>query len=390
MIRISLFTLFFFFGSFTWASALEGSQRRFFDQIQESVFTRAELPELGHFAQCYDKKWSCQTGREIFVQAIDELFEADAIPAEELSNILAAELEKDIPLFDTVNILYSFKDKLPSLWLRYSHKILQGEMDQRVQDYIESHSVEKVQDWTDRYDIAKALLTVEPPIQSYWDGRYYLKPRIFMFCRDNRKQPCLMLMKDATGRLMRHRDGTPWTQGSLGFSRHKKDFHQTNGNTPSGVFRIDGVMPSADRPLVFGEFRRLILNFVGHSSNESNLKKLLPAVTHNHTWWQEGVIARNNGRGLFRIHGTGLRSSSSKSYYPFVPTAGCVAKRENNYNKVVYKDQRELLDKLMRSSGLDPIYENETKILGLLYVIDIDKKDEPVTLSSLKQAGIID
>ena len=257
------------------------------------------------------------------------------------------------------------------------------ELDQRSLDYLESHEQVTTSDWNDRYDVAKALLTEEPPIQTYWDGRYYQKPRIYMFCRDNRKQKCLMLMKDAAGNLI------DWSQESLGHSRHRKDFHQTNGNTPSGVWRIDSVMPSADQQRVFGKFRRLIINFVGHSQDEINIKKLLPTMTHNHSWWHEGVVARNNGRGLFRIHGTGLRSSRFRSYFPLVPTAGCVAQSENTYNKIIYRDQRLLLDQLMVASGLDPIYENETEILGLLYVIDIDKKEEPVTIESLKEVGIL-
>ena len=45
---------------------------------------------------------------------------------------------------------------------------------------------------------------------------------------------------------------------------------------------------------------------------------------------------------------------------------------------------------MMVASGFDPIYENESRLLGLLYVIDIDKKKSPVTLEALREAGIID
>lgn len=233
------------------------------------------------------------------------------------------------------------------------------------------------------------LIYIEPPIDQYKSGRYVATPRIYMFCRQQRQFPCLMIMKNPDGSLRTTDDGqTLWSHPALGYSRHKKSYNQTNGNTPSGVFRIDSVMPEADQQFTFGKFRRLILNFVASTKNEEDHKKLLPESNHNLSWWREAVVARDIGRGLFRIHGTGLRSSSWADYFPLVPTSGCIAQRENRYRDVTYIDQRELLDELMVASGLEPRFENETKLRGLLYVVNIDNEERAVTLADLHNYGI--
>jgi hypothetical protein len=196
-------------------------------------------------------------------------------------------------------------------------------------------------------------------------------------------------MRNRAGEIHRNADGEIWTHPSLGFSRHEKEFFEKNGNTPSGIFRIDGVMAEADQKLVFGKNRRLILNFVGNSTDEENQVKLLPTSSLQTKWWREAVIARDMGRGSFRIHGTGLRSNSWKNYYPFVGTSGCIAQRENKYGENEYNDQRVLLDELMKVSGFDPTFENESSIRALLYVINIDKKKSQVELKDLKANGIL-
>jgi hypothetical protein len=90
-----------------------------------------------------------------------------------------------------------------------------------------------------------------------------------------------------------------------------------------------------------------------------------------------------------RIHGTGkINEDPASPYYPLMPTMGCISQRENSYGEVEYKDQRQILDTLMIASGLDPVFENEEKLLGLLYVIDIDDQQAPVTIETLRTKGI--
>lgn len=133
----------------------------------------------------------------------------------------------------------------------------------------------------------------------------------------------------------------------------------------------------------------MILDFLPKSKSEKNIRAVLPASSWNAQWWQEGVIARNIGRGLFRIHGTGQPAPVNEPYYPFFGTSGCVAQRENFYDGVEYKDQRLLLDRLMHSLGMHSVYENEESIQGLLFVMNINSEDRAVELSDLHRLKIL-
>ena len=215
-------------------------------------------------------------------------------------------------------------------------------------------------------------------------GEYRKVTRLYVFCRKNRKQSCLMLMKDKDGNFVRDEYGEIWNQRKLAYSGYVLPYDQSNGNTPQGLFTIDSVMPTTNNQRIYGKFRRIILDFVGKSSKEKDVRYYIPDELEKMNWWQESVIARNNGRSLFRIHGVGYQNIfPSTDFYPFIPTAGCIASLEGEYDGVVYKDQQILLDTFMKSMGLEPKYENEVKIKGLLYVVNINDEDRPVELEDI-------
>jgi hypothetical protein len=231
-------------------------------------------------------------------------------------------------------------------------------------------------EWTNDQKIS--LLRFEPNWRRSLRS-YKGKVKLYMFCRHNREHPCRLIMKDANGRWHRDSQGKLWSQPKLGLSRHGLPAHQTNGDTPQGIYTIDSVMPEANRQLVFGKYRRLILNFISQSRREKDFKSLMPKNTEGLSWWQEGIVARDVGRSLLRIHGTGLiNTDPASSYYPFFATSGCIASRENRYDGIEYHDQRLLLDEMMKASGLNVTYANEARLKGLLYVVDIDSQEKEV------------
>lgn len=238
-------------------------------------------------------------------------------------------------------------------------------------------------------DMISDLFHKTPDVTTYMNGEYVKSVKIFNFCRTNRLYPCLMVMKDIHGEVVRNADGSIWTNKSLASSKHGLPTYTKNGNTPTGIFTIDSVMPVADQQSSYGKFRRMILNFVPKSKNEALLRSLLPASSHNDDWWKSSVTARDIGRNLFRIHGTlKINNDPNVPYYPFVRTSGCIAQRENTYDGVKYQDQRDLLDSIMRAMDLRPTYENEVRIKGILYVVEIDDKDAPVEAEDLLLRGI--
>ncbi len=238
-------------------------------------------------------------------------------------------------------------------------------------------------------DLIADLFHNTPDATTYMNGEYVMSVKLFVFCRQNRLYPCLMVMRDIHGQVVRNSDGSIWTHKALASSARGLPSYTRNGNTPAGIMTIDSVMPVADQQISFGKFRRMILNFIPQSVDETLLKSLLPTSSHQDDWWKSSVVARDIGRNLFRIHGTGKINLDPKvPYYPFMRTSGCIAQQENEYNGVTFKDQRILLDTIMMAMDLEPNYENELKVKGILYLVELDDKNLPVSVEDLTSRGI--
>jgi hypothetical protein len=238
-------------------------------------------------------------------------------------------------------------------------------------------------------DIVADLFHKTPDMTTYMNGEYLKSVKIFMFCRENRLYPCLMVMKNVHGETVRNADGSIWSHPALASSSRGLPSYTRNGNTPAGILTIDSVMPTADQQISFGKFRRMILNFVPKSKEEVLMKSLLPSSSHNEDWWRTSVTARDVGRSLFRIHGTGkINQDPTTPYYPFMRTSGCIAQRENTYGDVTYRDQRVLLNDIMKAMDMVPNYENEVKVKGILYLVEIDDLNDSVEAKDLALRGI--
>ncbi len=238
-------------------------------------------------------------------------------------------------------------------------------------------------------DIFSDLVYKNPDVTDYMNGEYVNSVKIFMFCRENRLYPCLMVMKDVHGQLVREANGKLWTHPALASSKQGLPSYSRNGNTPTGVLTIDSVMPAADQVTSFGKYRRMILNWVPKSKDEVLMLSLLPESSKSKDWWKEAQVSRDIGRNYLRIHGSGKLNPDPKTpYFPFNRTSGCISQRENTYNGVTYKDQREILDSVMVAMNLKPVFANELAVKGILYVTEINDIQEPVSLEALNQLGI--
>ena len=200
------------------------------------------------------------------------------------------------------------------------------------------------------------------------------KLSIFAILKKDRTRPGVLLIRSEDGRFFKYKNQSIWSIPVLGLSTWGLPFNHSNGCTPTGVFSIDSVMPRADKNIDFGMFRRLIVNFVKASADETEIMNLLPKKHHHHNWWWPSVVGRELGRSLLRIHGTGRKNFNPLStFYPFIPTSGCLATNESSYFlKKNTQDQRILLDALMTAQGIPATFENESNIHGLLYVVEFD------------------
>ena len=228
-----------------------------------------------------------------------------------------------------------------------------------------------------------------PDFSGYKNGEYKDTLKLFLFCRHDRNFPCLIIMKDIFDQPVRNTDGTLWSIPALAKSSRNFPYSITNGQTPQGVHQMDSVMPEADQFKDFGKWRRVILNWVEASELDKNMSHFLTKQTLKSNWWRQSSIAREIGRKWLRIHGTGKKNKSpATTYFPHVPTSGCISTLEGDYGKNKYQDQRLLLDKMMESMQLVPVFTNEADIKGILYVVDLDQKKKKVTLKDLAVYGI--
>jgi hypothetical protein len=274
--------------------------------------------------------------------------------------------------------------KIASEWLHYGNLVIKLEpqdlaLVEKARDYIKALKVFR----SKSEEEVKDLVFNGANLGQYSQGQYEVK--LFLFCRHDRRYPCRFILKDRFDHLVRNDDGTVWSMPALAHSSRGLPYYITNGYTPSGVHSMDSVMPEPNRQIAFGKFRRVILNWIPKGRTE----ELLPNSALDKKWWKEASLARNNKRKYLRIHGTGkINDDPSLSYYPHMPTSGCISTREGKYPMATYTDQRKVLDKIMQAQNLLPSYNNETKIKGILYVMELDNKKAAVTEKTLEKFGI--
>ena len=236
----------------------------------------------------------------------------------------------------------------------------------------------------------REIVSFNPDLSEFSNGEYDNSLTTFVFCRQNRDYPCRIMIKDKRGDWVKDTDGSIFNLPVLAKSSRGIASHLTNGNTPRGVHTLDSVMPFADQFNSFGAYRRVKMHFVPAVLNDENSLIFFPPSQHNKLWWKRASLARDNGRSLLRIHGTGRPNyNQSLAWYPLRPTAGCIMTREGDYGDVKYIDQRHVLDSMMRALDLGETYANESLIKGRLYLIEIDNKNSSVELADLLALDLI-
>ncbi|MCB0347297.1 MAG: hypothetical protein KDD37_00605 [Bdellovibrionales bacterium] len=351
----------------------------------------------GEIVTCID---DCKKDYALFLHALDQYYEIDK-PSQPIN----------APLYPDSGLLLSYymivKDHFPNLTIPQKlydsfqreftgdsnslHPVIKklSESDPFFMQYIRWVSEDNLSQKDFDVQSIRSLVSGARKINLFKQGKYTNGIQIYKFCRSQRIYPCRLIVRDKDGNFARTASGKIWSIPSLALAANRKPYYQISGNTPSGIYTIDSVMPTADQTRSFGLYRRLILNFIPKALNEQNHLYLLPNSHQQQTWWREAVTARDVGRDLLRIHGTGkIVTKPSDPYYTFAPTQGCINTRENTYGNVTFNDQRLLLDASMIMLKLPTQYANETKINGLLYVINVDNKEAAVSTSDLEAWGL--
>lgn len=217
------------------------------------------------------------------------------------------------------------------------------------------------------------------------------RPVVFSLQRKNRNYPGAVLVRDTAGNFLRS-NGLLFTVPQLARGLYNLPCFLPNGNTPQGIFRMQGTAVS--RINFIGPTPNLQLSmpaetpvnvFLSDSSisdsiwTEAFYRGLLPSSCSELPALMQTYEAGLMGRNEIIAHGTTINPEYYKGepYYPQTPTMGCLSTREiwnSETGARMESDQQKLADAVLRAGGAD----------GYLIVVELDNQTAPVSVAELE------
>jgi len=209
---------------------------------------------------------------------------------------------------------------------------------------------------------------------------------IYSFQRWNRDYPGLAIVQNVDGRFVKDGNGRLLVFEQLARSGADLPYFITNGSTPQGIYSIQGTDVAHN-------------NFIGPTPNiqlvmpfESKWEKyfrqnwdvaqdslflyqqLIPANWRKYEPLMEAWFAGKIGRTEIIAHGTAIDPEyfKDKPFYPLTPTLGCLCAKElwnPTSGRLLVSEQFNLVSAFRSTTGSK----------GLLYVINVDDQQKPVS-----------
>lgn len=211
---------------------------------------------------------------------------------------------------------------------------------------------------------------------------------MYSFQRKNRDYPGRVIIRNSAGNFMTDSSGKIFSIPQLARSISNLPSYLTNGNTPTGIYRMYGfgvsmsnfIGPTANVQMGMPVELRL-RNFFDNTAISDTAwtidwyQKLIPADLKAYFPLYNAYYAGMAGRREIIAHGTTINSQwyHNKPYYPLTPTQGCLCTKEIWDGKRVESDQQKLVNGLLRAGGAE----------GYCVVIEIDDKQAPVLLKDI-------
>lgn len=198
---------------------------------------------------------------------------------------------------------------------------------------------------------------------------------LYVICQPDRYVLCQTVLKDRTGQFVRNRNGQLWSVPLLLRSLHNLSWNFVRGQTPQGIYRIEGEVPQPDDeffraygqfPLVnlFVPFEPGVKQFIPGKPGTFNgsitaYQDLLPPSWRNHWSLQQSYWAGKAGRSEFRVHGSGESpdffsgKDRNPATYNWNPTIGCLSALElyDERGQLVTADMPKILGALEQVGG---------------------------------------
>jgi len=220
-------------------------------------------------------------------------------------------------------------------------------------------------------------------------------PVIFSFQRPGRQQMGLALVRQADGRFVRRADGGLFNVEQLALSSSGLPGTITLGNTPQGLFTIQGAGRAATN-IWIGPTPYLHTKVPGEASvaeyeqraagadepawTLDRYRALLPVSWRDYAPLQEAWLAGRAGRDEMLMHGSTIdpRYYAGSRFYPGTPSDGCLVAMEywSPEGVLVHSDQIALLQ-AFTAQGRDR---------GYMVLVELDASPTPVALAEVIQS----
>lgn len=213
---------------------------------------------------------------------------------------------------------------------------------------------------------------------------------IFSLQRNDRDYTGIVIVRKPDGTFVRNPDGTIFYVPQLARAITNLPSYITNGNTPQGIFSLQGVDTSSNIYIGRTTNIQLVMPFEAEPAQFLR-KKNADTVWNLHMYagllpysWRgyfpifESYYAGKAGRTEIIAHGTTVNPDfyKGKTYYPNTPTLGCLSAKEIWSEKDgtrLESDQAALASAYMLSGSMK----------GYLVVVNLDNKHQPVVIDEV-------
>jgi hypothetical protein len=213
---------------------------------------------------------------------------------------------------------------------------------------------------------------------------------VYSLQRKNRNYPGIVLVRDSSGNFVRDDKGGIFYVQQLARSITNLPTYLTNGNTPQGIFRMQGfavsasnfIGPTPNIQLAMPYEIRVNIFMADNSITDTAwtadlYRKLLPAACRNYFPLMGSYYASQAGRTETIAHGTTIDPAYYKgsSYWPHTPTLGCLCTKEiwDAAGKRTESNQQLLVNALTKAGGAD----------GYLVVLELDNQQLPMNIKEI-------
>lgn len=214
---------------------------------------------------------------------------------------------------------------------------------------------------------------------------------VYSFQRWDRDQPGLAAVQGADGRFARDSSGRIILIRQLARAGSNLPYYITNGNTPQGIFSIQGIGRSVNRfigptpnlqmTLPFEDgWKGYFLMPADSSEPRQSYAYLLPDSWRDYTPIWEAYEAGRAGRSEIIAHGTTIDPQyfQGQPYHPISPTLGCLCAPEDwdtQTGTLRQSEQLRLAETFLRAAGPSK---------GYLMVINVDDQRRPMTREDIE------